>query len=126
MGVEAVIGSLIGLSGLLIVGGMSWLRADIRGLRTEMRHRFDKVDEQRRDDLAAISERFDKVDERFDEVIGVLAGQGERIARLEGPNLVAATAGDQWTGSPRFVGQRGFGCLAGSVCHAQRNRTRRR
>jgi len=30
------------------------------------------------------------------------------------------------TGSPRFVGQRGFGCLAPSVCHAQRYRTRRR
>ena len=30
------------------------------------------------------------------------------------------------TGSTRLMGQRGFGCLAGSVCHAQRYRTRQR
>ena len=31
-----------------------------------------------------------------------------------------------FSGSPRLMGQVGFGCLAVSVCHAQRYRTRRR
>ncbi|MDE0195725.1 MAG: hypothetical protein OXP08_09280 [bacterium] len=95
---EAIIASLVGLSGLLIAGSITWMRID-------MNQRFDKIDErfqrvdQRFDKIderfQRVDERFQRVDQRFDEVVTVIGGQGERIARLEGRDPAAAAATEE-------------------------------
>lgn len=86
------------LTPALLVALFAWLRLDIRELRRDLNQRIDKT-EKRIDELAKdINKRFDDVNKRFDDVNRELAGQRERMAKLEG-SLEGSSPADV-TGTP--------------------------
>ena len=109
---EAIIAALIGFAAVLLATVLSWIRSDIKsdvaevksdvaevqldvaglkldvaGLKSDVAGLKSDVAEVRTEiaaNAAASDKEFRKVHETLARVLGLLRGQGERIARLEG------------------------------------------
>ena len=88
---EAIIAALIGFAAVLLATVLSWIRSDIEsdisGVESDVTGLKSDVTEVRTEiaaNAAASDKEFRKVHETLARVVGLLRGQGERIARLEG------------------------------------------
>ena len=95
---EAIIAALIGLAAVLLATVLSWIRSDIKsdvsGVRGDvsevqldiagLKSDVTEVRTEIAANAAASDKEFRKVHETLARVVGLLRGQGERIARLEG------------------------------------------
>ena len=95
---EAIIAALIGFAAVLLATVLSWIRSDIEsdisGVESDVTGLKSDVTEVRTEiaanavasdkEFGKVHEEFGKVHETLARIVGLLRGQGERIARLEG------------------------------------------